>query len=63
MTAPLMFYRLSCSIKEMNCLPFVTPDFLKQLYLDLLNLKQPIVLAPQEMIEFLVQMPDLQLGL
>jgi hypothetical protein len=37
-------------------------NFLKQLDLDLLNLEQPVVLPAQQVIEFLVQMPDLELG-
>src|SRR5439155_3148389 len=37
-------------------------DFFEQLDLDLLNLEQTIVLPPQEMVDFFVQMPDLELG-
>ena len=40
----------------------LSTKFFEQLDLDLLNLKQPIVLPPQEVIEFFVQMPDFQLG-
>ena len=40
-------------------LSFAVPDFLKKLDLDLLNFKQPVVLTTQEVIEFLVQMPNL----
>jgi hypothetical protein len=38
-------------------------DFLEQLDLDLLNFEQPIVLLPQEMIDFFVEVPDFELGL
>src|SRR5436190_173016 len=41
---------------------FVAPNFLKQLNLNLLNLEQPVVLPAQQVIEFLVQVPNLQLG-
>jgi len=44
-----------------SALPFAA-DFFQQLDLDLLNFKQPIVLPAQQMIDFFVQMPDLQLG-
>jgi hypothetical protein len=37
-------------------------ELFKQLDLDLLNLEQPIVLAAQQMIDFLVQVPDFELG-
>ena len=37
-------------------------DFFEQLDLDLLNLEEPIVLAPQQVIDFFVQVPDLELG-
>jgi hypothetical protein len=40
----------------------ITAKFFEQLNLDLLNLEEPIGLTPQEMIGFLVQMPDLQFG-
>src|SRR6266496_1282046 len=37
-------------------------DFFEQLNLDLLDFEQPIVLAPQQVIDFFVQVPDLQFG-
>src|SRR6266576_3178203 len=37
-------------------------DFFQQLNLDLLNLEEAIVLAAQQMVDFFVQMPDLELG-
>src|SRR6266567_7635939 len=37
-------------------------EFFEQLDLDLLNLEQPVVLPAQQVIDFLVQMPNLQLG-
>src|SRR6266496_2806939 len=37
-------------------------DFFEQLNLDLLDFEEPIVLTPQEVIDFFVQVPDLQLG-
>jgi hypothetical protein len=37
-------------------------DFFEQLDLDLLNFEEPIVLPPQEMIDFFVQVPDFELG-
>ena len=37
-------------------------DFFQQFDLDLLNLEQSIVLATQQMIEFFVQVPNLELG-
>lgn len=37
-------------------------DSCEQLDLDLLNLEQPIVLTPHEVIDFLLEMPNLELG-
>jgi len=37
-------------------------DFFEQLDLDLLNLKEAVVLTPQQVIDFFVQVPDLELG-
>ena len=37
-------------------------DFFQQLDLDLLDLKEPIVLAAQQVIDFFVQVPNLELG-
>src|SRR6266496_4336786 len=37
-------------------------DFFEQLNLDLLDFEEPIVLTPQEVIDFFVQVPDLQFG-
>ena len=37
-------------------------DFFQQLDLDLLNLEQTVVLPAKQMIDFFVQMPDLELG-
>ena len=41
---------------------FALADFFQQFNLDLLNLEQPVVLLSQEVIEFLVQVPNLELG-
>jgi hypothetical protein len=38
-------------------------EFFEQLDLDLLNLEESIVLLLQEVIDFLVQVPDFQFGL
>ena len=38
-------------------------EFFEQFDLDLLNFEKPIVLTPQKMIEFFVEMPDFQLSL
>ena len=38
-------------------------EFFEQFDLDLLNLEKPIVLIPQKMIDFFVEMPDFQLSL
>ena len=41
---------------------FALADFFQQFNLDLLNLEQPVVLLSQKMIDFLVQVPNLELG-
>src|SRR5438477_5771829 len=41
---------------------FALADFFQQLDLNLLNFEKPIVLLAQQVIDFLVQMPDLELG-
>ena len=42
---------------------FALADFFQQFDLDLLNFEEPVVLLSQEMIDFLVQVPNLELGL
>jgi hypothetical protein len=42
---------------------FLLTQLFEELDLDLLELKKPVVLAAQEVIEFFVQMPDFELGL
>lgn len=42
---------------------FLLREFFQQLDLNLLHFEEPIVLPPQEVIDLLVQMPDLQLRL
>ena len=42
---------------------FALADFFQQFDLDLLNFEEPIVLLSQKMIDFLVQVPNLELGL
>ena len=41
---------------------FALAEFFQEFDLDLLNLEEPVVLLPQEVIDFLVQVPDLELG-
>jgi len=41
---------------------FALADFFQQFDLDLLNLKESVVLLWQEVIDFLVQVPNLELG-
>jgi hypothetical protein len=51
-------------LRVVNQLTFAFPaEFFEQLDLDLLDLKESIVLATQEVIDFFVQVPDFQLGL
>ncbi len=42
---------------------FALADFFQQFDLDLLNFEEPVVLLSQEMIDFLVQVPNLELSL
>src|SRR5436853_4723536 len=44
-----------------SALPFLANLF-EQLDLDLLNLKEPIILLPQQVIDFFVQIPDFEFG-
>ena len=41
---------------------FALADFFQQFDLDLLNFKESVVLPPQQVIDFLVQVPNLELG-
>ena len=41
---------------------FALADFFQQFDLDLLNLKESVVLLSQEVIDFLVQVPNLEFG-
>src|SRR5437762_2072311 len=41
---------------------FALADFFQQLDLNLLNFEEPVVLPPEEVIDFLVQVPNLELG-
>jgi hypothetical protein len=41
---------------------FALADFFQQFDLDLLDFKEPVVLPPQQVIDFLVQMPNLEFG-
>ena len=53
----------ACPINGTAALNFaLTADFFEQLDLDLLNLEEPVVLASQQVIDFFVQVPDLQFG-
>lgn len=40
----------------------LVPEFFEQLDLDLLNLEEALVLLPEEVIDFFVEVPDLELG-
>ena len=42
---------------------FALAEFFQQFDLNLLNLKEPVVLLPQEVIDFLVQVPNFELSL
>jgi len=43
--------------------PFALADFFQQFDLYLLNFEEPVVLLSQKMIDFLVQVPNLEFGL
>src|SRR5438477_1544830 len=58
---PKIFRAIASCNRPTSAFPFAA-DFFEQLDLDLLNLKKPIVLPPQQVIDFFMEMADFEFG-